>query len=173
MVNGQLKIPVVVRVQADLRIVDPDDVLQSAFQSFFLRHARGQFDPTGWESLWGILALLTVRKCCRKHRHFHAQARDVRREAGAPAGGAESSAEWDMIANEPTPQAAAELSETVERLLSGLKPGDREIVVLSLQGCAVVNVSVQVGCSERKVQRVLERVRTWLERASEADREGA
>ena len=38
------------------RKVDPDEVVQSVFRSFFLRQAAGQFDLTGWDGLWGLLA---------------------------------------------------------------------------------------------------------------------
>ena len=43
--------------------VDPDDVLQSVYRSFFGRHAAGQFDFDGWDGLWSLLTTITVRKC--------------------------------------------------------------------------------------------------------------
>src|SRR5437016_14196174 len=52
--------------------VDPEDVLQSAFRSFFLRHAEGRWDLIGWDGLWGLLARITVRKCGRRIEHFRA-----------------------------------------------------------------------------------------------------
>ena len=41
--------------------VDPEDVVQSVFRSFFDRSARGEFDFANWEAVWGLLVLLTVR----------------------------------------------------------------------------------------------------------------
>ena len=41
--------------------VDPEDVVQSAFRSFFTRQAAGQFDVASWDDLWGLLVVITVR----------------------------------------------------------------------------------------------------------------
>ncbi len=46
--------------------VDAEDVVQSVFRSFFDRSARGEFDFANWEGVWGLLVLLTVRKCGRR-----------------------------------------------------------------------------------------------------------
>src|SRR5438552_2680938 len=48
------------------RLVDPEDVLQSVFRSFFARHADGQLDLADWDGLWALLVVLTLRKCGRK-----------------------------------------------------------------------------------------------------------
>src|SRR5262245_48590466 len=52
--------------------VDPDDVLQSVFRSFFHRHAEGQFELDGWDGIWAMLTVITVRKCSNKREHFKA-----------------------------------------------------------------------------------------------------
>ena len=43
--------------------VDPEDVLQSVYKSFFLRCEAGQFDLESWESLWALLTVMMVHKC--------------------------------------------------------------------------------------------------------------
>src|SRR5438093_631392 len=55
--------------------VDAEDVVQSVFRSFFDRSARGEFDFANWEGVWGLLVLLTVRKCGHRAVHFHAERR--------------------------------------------------------------------------------------------------
>src|SRR5206468_8875797 len=40
--------------------LDPEDVVQSVFRTFFRRHADGQFRPEHWDALWSLLAVLTV-----------------------------------------------------------------------------------------------------------------
>jgi RNA polymerase sigma factor (sigma-70 family) len=64
------------------------------------------------------------------------------------------------------------LTETVERLLNGLEPHQRQIVLRSLEGETVAEISAQLGVTERTVQRVLKGVRERLERwrAEEQDR---
>jgi RNA polymerase sigma-70 factor (ECF subfamily) len=144
--------------------VDPEDVLQSVFQSFFRRHAEGQFELENWESLWSLLTVFTLRKCGHRVEHFRAARRDVRRETEPVTPPDESTASWVALARDPLPAEAAMLTETVEELLRGLGERDRHIVVLSLQGRTVPEISAQVGYAERTVQRVLELVKKWLER---------
>ena len=60
--------------------VDPEDVVQSAYKSFFSRYGEGQYDIPDWNSLWGLLTCITVRKCLRRVEYYRAEARDPRRE---------------------------------------------------------------------------------------------
>src|SRR5262245_37387150 len=49
--------------------VDPEDVIQSVYKSFFQRYAGGQFQLEGWESLWSLLVVITLRKCANVRKH--------------------------------------------------------------------------------------------------------
>ena len=69
------------------RKVDPEDVVQSAFKSFFVRHRAGKLDVGGWDGLWNLLTLITLRKCADRAEYFLAERRDAAREATGPAGG--------------------------------------------------------------------------------------
>src|SRR5262249_4250194 len=144
--------------------VDPEEVVQSVFRSFFRRHGEGHFDLDDWGSLWGLLARITARKCARKNARFRAPCRDVRKEASPPSEGGEAAAGWLAGAREPTPEDAAVPLETVEQGMRGLAAHEREIVVLRLQGYSTAEVSAALDCTERKVQRVIGRVRQRLER---------
>ena len=44
------------------RQVDPEDVVQALFRSFFDRQAAGQFELENWNSLWSLLVRIAVRK---------------------------------------------------------------------------------------------------------------
>src|SRR6516162_1993536 len=91
--------------------VDPEDVVQSAYKSFFFRYGAGNLEVVNWKSLWGLLTLITVRKCAERAAYHRADRRDAAREismAGSPA------ARWqDPLDREPTPQEAAMLNETL------------------------------------------------------------
>jgi RNA polymerase sigma-70 factor (ECF subfamily) len=141
----------------------PEDVVQSVFRTFFGRLQVGEFDLAGWDSLWDVLVLITVRKCCTRAIHSHAACRDVRREVAGPADSG-SGAGWEALDREPTPAEAAELAETVEHLLGAFGERERAIIQLRLQGYEVLEVCALAGCSERKVYRVLRRARQELER---------
>src|SRR5262249_50502477 len=140
-----------------------EDVLQSVFKSFFARHQGGQFDVANWDSLWNLLALLTVRKCADRIAYFHAACRDVRREKYVGVGAAQA------CTPDPTPSEAAILTETLTRFMADLEQADRDIVTLHLQGYTTPEISGHVHRSERSVCRVLERVRRRLRRLQEKE----
>jgi RNA polymerase sigma-70 factor, ECF subfamily len=147
-----------------LQKVDPEDVMQSVFRSFFVRYPSGQFGGfDGWDNLWAVLALITLRKCGRRLDYFHAARRDVRREVPGQPAADESALDVGACGDEPTPSEAAMLAETVERLMRCLEGRHREILALRLQGYPPGEISSRLGCTERTVYRVLERVRQWLE----------
>jgi RNA polymerase sigma-70 factor (ECF subfamily) len=149
------------RLQAKL---DPEDVLQSVYKSFFRRHAQGEFQVESWDSLWGLLTLITVRKCARWAGHYHARARDIRVEVPASLSADASGRGWEAVDREPTPEQAAMLTETVEELLRGLEPRERAIATLGLQGYRAPEISAQLHRPDRSVYRILERVKKRLQR---------
>jgi RNA polymerase sigma-70 factor (ECF subfamily) len=144
--------------------VDPEEVVQSAFGSFFPRLAGGQFELENWQGLWSLLVKITLRKCGKRIRHFHRAARDVRREVHVSAGSSEDQAVWETLSSDPTPSEAAVLAEMVEHMMRGLEGRDRQILELRLQGHKVLEISAQVSRTEHSVEAVLRRVRKRLQR---------
>jgi RNA polymerase sigma-70 factor (ECF subfamily) len=43
--------------------IEPEDVVQSAYKSFLLRYGEDALAAEGWDSLWGLLTTITLRKC--------------------------------------------------------------------------------------------------------------
>jgi RNA polymerase sigma-70 factor (ECF subfamily) len=160
----QLRALALRHIEAGLRHkVDPEDVVQSAYKSFFVRYGAGNLDVVNWNSLWGLLALITVRKCAERAAYHRAACRDAAREVAAPAG--EETPPWlQPLGREPTPHEAAVLSETVEQLLAGLDEEERPILELSLQGYTTREISERLGRAERTVRLLREGVRHRLER---------
>jgi RNA polymerase sigma-70 factor (ECF subfamily) len=143
--------------------VDPEDIVQSVYRSFFQRYRRGQFDFAGWDSLWGMLTVITVRKCINRARSFRVAGRDVEREVPLELAADGSAAYAGLESREPGPLEAAILAETVEQLMHDLDDREREMFSLSLQGRTVQEISPLVGRSERTVQRLLARIRKRLQ----------
>src|SRR5262245_24738847 len=140
--------------------VDPEDVVQSAFKSFFLRYSDEELVWEPPDSLWGLLTVITLRKCADRVRYFRAECRDISREKVASP---ETAEPWrDAAGREPTPEQAVALAETVEALLRDLDEHERPIVELSLQGYSTQEISAQLGRAERSVRRLRERVRKQL-----------
>jgi RNA polymerase sigma factor (sigma-70 family) len=141
--------------------VDPEDVVQSAYKSLFLRYGDGVLAAEGWQGLWGLLTTITIRKCADRARYHQAERRDVRREATAAG---TDDRPWALaISREPTPDQAAVLAEIIEGLLVRLESDERTMIEMSLQGYTTQEISEQTGRAERSVRRLRERVRKFLE----------
>ena len=151
------------------RKVDPEDVVQSAYKSFFLRHGEGKLEVHDWGNLWGLLTVITLRKCLDRVEYHRAERRDVQREVAAQPGAAGADPWWQAVAREPTPEEAAVLAETVEQLLLSLAEDERPVLELSLQGYTTAEISERLGRPERSVRRVRERLKKELERKQLSD----
>jgi RNA polymerase sigma-70 factor (ECF subfamily) len=144
--------------------VDPEDVVQSAYKSFFHAFDEGKFALASWDRLWGLLTLITLRKCADRVEYHRAQCRDVAREVASPAG-PEEAVPWLEVAGQgPTPFEAAVLHETVEQLLRDLDEDERPVLELSLQGYTTGEISERLGRAERTVRFLRECLRERLER---------
>jgi RNA polymerase sigma factor (sigma-70 family) len=145
---------------------DEEDVLQSMYKSFCLRHRRGDFDLANRDELWGLLVQITLRKARNTaNRHLQGK-RDVRREeVGTPAARGEEPAGMvlDGIDSDgPTPAEAALLNEALERRFQTLNdPALRQIAFSKLEGYTNQEIAGQLGCTLRTVERKLERIRNY------------
>src|SRR3954447_3561466 len=131
------------------RKVDPEDVVQSAFKSFFVRHRAGKLEVGDRGGLWNLLTLITLRKCADRAEYFLAERRDAAREATGSAVGDGPDAWLVARDREPRPEEAAILAETVERLFRDVGAHERPILELSLQGYTTPEISAQLGRAER------------------------
>ena len=145
------------------RKVDPEDIVQSVFVSFFRRHDAGEIDIQSWESLWSLLAVITVHKCGHKIRYYRAAMRDTDEERSAVRYTDDSAVAWEAVAKEPTASQAAMFNEALAELMKSLETRERQILTLHFQGYPVEEISQQVKRSERTVRRVLDRIRNQLE----------
>lgn len=160
------------RSRLDVRVrqkLDPEDVMQSVFRSFFLRQAAGRFTLDGWDSVWALLVRITLRKCGRRVAFFRTQGRDVALEFRPNIADDDSRHEWEALSREPTPDEIVALTETVEQLLKGLDPRQQQMVCMRLQLYTVAEISAETGCTERTVFRVLARVRDVLASTEDSD----
>ncbi len=136
-------------------------MVQSVFRTFFRRAARGDFILLDDDSLWALLARITVRKCYQQADRFLARRRDVRREVTAGASAAQDGGE--PLSAEPTPEEFAVLRETIEWLCQRLgSPRKQQILDLSLAGHSIAEISTQLGYYERGVERVRAEIKELL-----------
>jgi RNA polymerase sigma-70 factor, ECF subfamily len=143
--------------------VDPEDIAQSVFKSFFRKQGQESFTIEDWNGLWGLLVTMTMRKCNRQAERFYAARRDVRQETSGKPASADSEFQWDPEGSEPTPEQSAILAETVETVMKALDERGRQVFILRLQGYTIPEISAQIDRTERTVHRTLDRIREELE----------
>lgn len=143
--------------------IDPEDVVQSAYRSFFVAARAGRYDLERGGDLWGLLVSITLHKLHHQVRHNNAGKRAVAREQTLDAEAGPHGLAASLLAQEPSPVAAVALADEVEQLLRGLEPIDRRIFELRLQGYNLEEIAAESARSERTVCRVLDRIKQQLE----------
>jgi RNA polymerase sigma factor (sigma-70 family) len=147
------------------RRFDPDDVLQSAYRSFFVRAERGDFQVAASGDLWRLLAAIVIRKLRKQVKRHRAALRSVEREETAgPAG--------ELAAETPEPTAADVLvaAEELSWLLAQLAPQQRAAVEQRLGGAELQPIAERLGVNERTVRRWLAMAENLLiERGAQLD----
>src|SRR5438094_407512 len=148
------------------RAADEEDVVQSAFHSFFRGVARGRFPRLNdRDDLWRLLVVITARKALDQLAHEHSQ-----RQGGGTLQGesriSPGETKWDaaaieqVVGEEPTPEFAAQVAEQYQRLLDRL--GDeslRRVAVWKMEGCTNDEIAERLDSSRRTVARKLETIR--------------
>jgi DNA-directed RNA polymerase specialized sigma24 family protein len=142
--------------------VDPEDVVQSVYGSFFAGAKNGRFVLQRSGDLWPLLVAITLHKVRRQARHHTAQKRSINREE--PHG---SQDHWlgmpaELLAQEPSPDEAVALTEMLEAILRSLKPVHRRMVELRLQGHTIPEIAVDTQRCLATVEEVLRQVKERL-----------
>jgi RNA polymerase sigma factor (sigma-70 family) len=150
------------RLSAKLaRRVDAEDVVQSAYRSFFVNVRDGRYALQRSGDLWRLLVGITINKVQHQAEHHTAGKRSIGKEQQAAEESGEGLA-FVALAREPNPFEAAALTDEVESLLRQLEPHHRPILELRLQGANQAEIAAELQCSERTVRRVLESVKSLL-----------
>lgn len=140
------------------RRLDADDIVLSAWRSFFAAANRSRLQVPNDDNLWPLLATLTLRKLHRQAQRQLADRRNMAREMSL-----NDDDDWqELVSREPAPDDAAQLTNDIEALLARLEPTDREIMMYRLQGEELEAIAVRMKCSERTVRRAMQRIRTQL-----------
>jgi RNA polymerase sigma factor (sigma-70 family) len=130
--------------------LDPEDIVQSVFRSFFGRLRRGEFSFEDSQDLWRLLTVMTYHKAQNSIKHHQRGRRDVRRERTVA-----EQCEAGLAEPAPGPEDLVILYECLEHLLLGLPDEYRAIVTLRLQGETIAEIARKAAYSQRTVLRVL------------------
>jgi RNA polymerase sigma-70 factor (ECF subfamily) len=138
--------------------VDPEDIVQSVFRTFFRRAAEGQYDVPEGEEIWKLLLVIALHKIRAIGAFHRAARRDVRLTA--------TGAAFDRAVGSETghdEDALAFLRLVIDEVLDSLPPGHRPIVELRVEGYEVAEIAERVNRSRRTVERVLQEFRQRLD----------
>ena len=156
---------------APRRVANEEDVVLSAFNTFFRRTRDGRFPRLrDGDDLWQLLVKITERKAFN----------EVRRQLRMKRGGGKVRGESvfldtrasiskggiDQVPGaEPTAEFAAVVAEGLRHLLDRLADEElRQIAVLKLEGCTNQEISDRINRSLPTVERRLRLIRdTWRE----------
>jgi len=155
------------------RRLDPEDVVQSVYRTFFRRASDGQFELDDRADLWHLLCAITLTKVREQARRQLRQKRNINREIRLDTKVGRGEAPMDIKGDSPAPDASLEFTEQFEKIMSSFDQEERRIVELKLQDHTNDEVAVAIGCSERTVRRVLQRIREGLERSLAEPLEGS
>lgn len=147
------------------RVADEEDIVLSAFDSFF-RGAQQQRFPRleDRHDLWQLLLMLTVRKVSDQVRSERRQKRGGGQVRGESAFGAQADAQrgrgFDALGKEPSPELAIEVADELEHLLGQLDDErSRAIALRKLQGQSNQQIAEELPCPLRTVERKLRLIR--------------
>lgn len=138
-----------------------DDVLQSAFGSFF----DGQATLNSREDLWRLLVRITLCKAANTGKFHTAARRDVHRDQPFAAAGAEEDEPILELMDErgPTAVEALVLTEELDGWLEPLAADLRQVAQWRLEGHSNKEIGEKLGRTERAVEMKLQRIRQRLE----------
>jgi RNA polymerase sigma-70 factor (ECF subfamily) len=156
------------------RRVDAEDVMQSAFRSFFTGAREGRFLLENSGDLWPLLVAIALHKVKKQSRRHSAAKRDIAAERQPGNSDSFYGLEAEAFARDPLPEEAVALADMLERLLASFTPEQRRMLEMRLQGCHQDEIAQAVGCCRQTVLRVLRRAHEQLEQwCAEAPRDEA
>jgi RNA polymerase sigma factor (sigma-70 family) len=133
---------------------DPEDVVQSAFRTFYRRMAKGEFHIDTSADLWLLLETITLHKLLN---HI-AKQKARRRNADAE----EYPEVSKFCSREPTPEEAALAADLMEKALEGLDEIAIQVFHLRLQNCTEEEIAVRLDCTRSAVRTKLNHLRHQL-----------
>jgi len=138
---------------------DPEDIVLSAYRSFFVAARNGRFSLQRSGDLWRLLVSITLHKLYRNVQHHKADKRSIDAESGSTTGPA---APQIPFARGPSPDEAIALADELETIMSQLNPFGRRVLELRLQGEQIVEIARETCRSERTVRRQISEIRELL-----------
>lgn len=148
------------------RRVDPEDIVQSAYRSFFRGAADDRYTLERSGDLWRLLAAIVMNKLHGQVEFHSAQKRSIKVEESMMLGGKGDSTRPminpEAFVKAPSVTELLGMTEELEQVMGQLPEVQRRILELSLQGHDTGEIAAEIERSERTVRRGLEAARELL-----------
>lgn len=137
--------------------IDPEDIVQSVFRTFFRRAREGHYEVPDGDELWKLFLVIGLHKI-RDAAAFHRAARRsvARTTAAEDAGELSEVAAADSLAE-------VTLRMVIDEVLQKIPESHRRIILLRLDGEPVDSISQLTDRSRRTVERTLQKFREELQ----------
>jgi RNA polymerase sigma-70 factor (ECF subfamily) len=145
------------------RRLDPEDVVQSAYRSFFAGARADRYVLHQSGDLWRLLAAITLHKLHRQIEHHTAAKRSFEREQDRGADSSLFGLQADTLSRDPSPAEVLAIVDELEYVMRALKPLHRQMVELRLQGYRIAEIAAATDRSERWVRRILDQIKSQLQ----------
>ena len=164
--DGQYRVKLCHLVEREMnrrfrRKEDPEDVVQSAFRTFYRRSAQGEFHIDSSGDLWCLLETITRHKMLKHAEKLATGKRDPKRE--------EYTEGDDLRGQAPSPEEAAIAADLMEEALVGLDETYVKVLHMRLQRCTEEEIATKLKCSRAFVRNKLKRIRDRLQKLSSGD----
>ena len=151
------------RLGKDIRSkISPEDVVQSAFKSFF----RGMKESPGTsgraDDLWGLLSIITIRKCKKWDAFYRCDKRAVSREIADDEVTNRSVTIKSEPSADPGPDDAMVVTELMDWLFNQFDARQMEMLLYRIEGVSVVEIANLCQSSSRTVARTIATAKQML-----------
>jgi len=147
------------------RRIDPEDIVQSVFRTFFRRASLGHYTIPDGEEIWKLLLVIALNKVRTVGAFHRAAKRDVRRTFSGEAFDRAVESQYGRGED-----ALSLLRMVVEELLQSQPEAHRRMIELRIEGHEVNDIATAVKRSKRSVERVLQDFRQTLDALIGEDR---
>lgn len=143
--------------------LDPDDVVQSAYRSFFMHARDGAYVFERAGDLWCLLAQITLHKLHGQIEHQTAQRRNPDREVS------QDEHLHPFMSAEPTSEAVVAAIDQLRVIMQRLNETERRILSQRLQGKSIPEIATDIQRSQRTVRRILQELEELMVREFRRD----
>jgi RNA polymerase sigma-70 factor (ECF subfamily) len=142
--------------------IDAEDVVQSAYRTFFVNAREGRYELSRGGDLWRLLVATTMHKLRDQVKHHRAQKRSIDSEKSFGSEDSLFGIQPEALAGTPSPIEALTLVDEIQEVMGRLDPLPRRVLELRLDGHNLDEIAAAIDRCPQTVRRTLERIKQNL-----------